>query len=159
MNILVVYESYFGNTEQIARAIYEALSRTQDALGTVRLLNAAGVKPEDLAGVGLLVVGSPTRGFRPTEATVAFLKGIPKGSLRGVRVAAFDTRILLETIDSKALRWMVNTGGYAAKHIASSLQKSGGELVAPPEGFLVTGEEGPLKDGELERAAAWANKL
>jgi flavodoxin len=159
MNILVVYESYFGNTEQIARAIYEALSNTQSSPEDVRLLHAAEARPEDLAGVGLLVVGSPTRGFRPTEATVAFLKSIPKGSLKGVHVAAFDTRILLETIDSKALRWMVNTGGYAAKNIAGSLQKSGGELIAPPEGFLVTGEQGPLKDGELERAAAWANKL
>jgi len=26
----------------------------------------------------------------------------------------------------------------------------------PPEGFLVTGEKGPLKEGELERAADWA---
>jgi hypothetical protein len=37
--------------------------------------------------------------------------------------------------------------------------KKGGELVFPPEGFLVKKSEGPLKDGELERAAEWAKGL
>lgn len=159
MNILVVYESYFGNTEKVARAVYEALSQAHAAQGNVRILHAKDAKPEDVVGVDLLVVGSPTRGFRPTEATVAFLKSIPAGSLKGLRIAAFDTRIELSTIKSKPMRWFVDRGGYAAKHIAESLQERGGELVAQPEGFLVMGEEGPLKDGELERAAAWAKSL
>jgi hypothetical protein len=73
-----------------------------------------------------------------------------------VRVAAFDTRIVLETIDSKALRFLVDKGGYAANTIAKTLEKKGGQLAAPPEGFFVTGEQGPLKDGELEHAADWA---
>ncbi len=63
---------------------------------------------------------------------------------------------MLETIKSKPLRFMVKTGGYAAKHIANTLQTKGGKLVAPPEGFLVSGEEGPLADGELERARNWS---
>jgi flavodoxin len=159
MNILVVYESYFGNTEQIARAITESLNQAQGTDGNVRLVHVGQAKPEALAGVDLLVVGSPTRGFRPTEAKIAFLKGIPSGALNGIRVAAFDTRLEMETIKSKPLRWFINRGGYAAKHIAQSLQESGGGLAAPPEGFLVMGEQGPLKDGELERAAAWAKGL
>lgn len=71
-------------------------------------------------------------------------------------MAALDTRLSAEDIESPALRFIVKTGGYAAKRIANRLQKSGGELVAPPEGFFVEGTEGPLKDGELERAADWA---
>jgi hypothetical protein len=76
-----------------------------------------------------------------------------------VRVAAFDTRIVLETIDSKALRFLVDKGGYAASTIAKTLEKKGGKLTAPPEGFFVTGEQGPLKDGELERAADWVKLI
>lgn len=76
-----------------------------------------------------------------------------------MRVAAFDTRIVLETIDSKALRFLVDKGGYAANTIAKTLEKKGGKPTAPPEGFFVTGEQGPLKDGELERATDWVKLI
>ena len=32
-------------------------------------------------------------------------------------------------------------------------------MVATPEGFIVTDTEGPLREGELERAAEWARGL
>jgi hypothetical protein len=50
-------------------------------------------------------------------------------------------------------------GGYAAPRIARALEKKGGNLAAPPEGFFVEDKEGPLKAGELERAAGWAKEL
>ena len=49
--------------------------------------------------------------------------------------------------------------GYAAPEIARSLERNGGTLLAPPEGFVVLGMEGPLKEGELERAAGWAQGM
>jgi flavodoxin len=150
-NILVIYDSVFGNTEKIAQAIAAAL-------GT-KAMPVSQADAAQLRGLDLLVVGSPTRGLRPTEDIAKLLNGPPKNHLAGVRVAAFDTRIALETIDSKVLRFIVDKGGYAAGTIAKVLEKKGGQLVAPGEGFLVTGEQGPLKDGELERAAAWAGRL
>lgn len=150
MTILVIYDSVFGNTEKIAQSIAAAL-------GTQAIpVNQANA--EQLRGLDLLVVGSPTRGFRPTEGISKLLNGLPKNHLAGVRVAAFDTRIVLETIDSKALRFLVDKGGYAASTIAKMLEKKGGQLAAPGEGFYVTGEQGPLKDGELQRAADWIGK-
>lgn len=71
-------------------------------------------------------------------------------------MAAFDTRICIENIGSFLLTFFVNLFGYAAKPIARWLQKKAGDLVALPEGFVVQGTEGPLKDGELRRAADWA---
>jgi hypothetical protein len=53
----------------------------------------------------------------------------------------------------------VRTFGYAAKPIARSLTKKGGELHLPPEGFYVQGMEGPLVEGELERAEDWARQI
>jgi flavodoxin len=151
MNALVVYDSVFGNTEIVAQSIAAALGAQAFPVGQM----TAG----QLRGLDLLVVGSPTRGFRPTEGIVKFLNGLSKDHLVGLRVAAFDTRIVLETIDSKALRFLVDKGGYAASTIAKTLEKKGGVLAAPPEGFFVTGEQGPLKDGEPERAAEWAGRL
>jgi flavodoxin len=151
MKALVIYDSVFGNTEKIAQAIGAALNSPPLPVGQVTV--------EQLRGLNLLVIGSPTRGFRPTEGISKLLKGLPKNHLAGVRVAAFDTRIVLETINSKALRFLVDKGGYAASTIAKTLEKKGGKLAVAPEGFLVTGEEGPLKDGELERAAMWSEKI
>jgi flavodoxin len=155
MRILVVYDSVFGNTEKIAQAIAEALG----AQGPADILHVSKAAPDRLAQTDLLVVGSPTRGFRPTEAMAALLKAIPSRALKGVRVAAFDTRFKADELDSAGLRFLVKTGGYAAKRIASQLEKAGGILTAPPEGFYIEDTEGPLKAGELERAKGWAAGL
>ena len=52
---------------------------------------------------------------------------------------------------------MLRVLGYAAGRIANRLERKGGHLAAEPEGFIVEDSEGPLKKGELERAAIWAN--
>lgn len=153
MKALVVYDSVFGNTERIARAVGQALGPD------VEVLRVGDVQPEQLAGLGLLLAGSPTRAFRPTPAMTGFLKGIPAQGLRGVRVAAFDTRISIDDPVPGFLRFMIRIFGYAAEPMASRLVRKGGEPAAAPAGFFVEGTEGPLKDGELERAAAWAQGI
>jgi len=155
MKVLIAYDSFFGNTEKIAQAIGSALGSPQD----VATLRVNTVTPEQLTGLELLIVGSPTRGFRPSEATLKFLKSIAPAALKGVRVAAFDTRIATSDIKSPILRFFINFAGYAAKPIAEQLKKKGGDLVVEPEGFYVKASEGPLKDGELERAADWARRV
>jgi len=156
MKALVIYDSVFGNTEQIAQAIGNALGSQED----VEILRVSNVKPEQLTGLKLLIVGSPTRQFRPTAAINNLLKRIPKNGLKGVKVAAFDTRFTMSAIEeSRVLPFFVRLFGYAAKPISDRLKKKGGELIIPPEGFFVEGVEGPLKEGELERAADWAKQI
>jgi flavodoxin len=157
MNAMVVYDSFFGNTEQIARAIANALGGPEED----GIRRVGDVKRQQLTGLDLLIVGSPTRGARPSPAISAFLKGIPRDGLRGVSVAAFDTRVTEEEIASGPgiLRLFVKLLGYAANPIADQLVKRGGALLVSPEGFFVHGREGPLQDGELERAAKWAKTL
>lgn len=155
MRSLVVYDSVFGNTKAIAQSVADALG-SQEAVDLVQAPQAA---PDQLAQADLLVVGSPTRGFRPTEAVAHLLKALPSHALDGVRVAAFDTRFKADELDSAGVRFIVRTGGYAAKRIASQLKRAGGTLTVPPEGFYVEDTEGPLKAGELERARNWATRL
>jgi flavodoxin len=155
MNVLIVYDSVFGNTAQIAQAMGNALE-SKKSVETVRVNE---VNIDKIQGLDVLIVGSPTRGFRPTPAITEFLKTLSQDNLKGVKVAAFDTRFSLNDIESSFVRFIVKTGGYAAKSIANKLKGNGGNLVAPPEGFFVTGEEGPLKEGELERAANWAMQI
>ena len=155
MKVRVVYDSVFGNTKQVAQAIGNALGSQED----VETLLVGDVPPEQLTGLELLVVGSPTRAFRPTGAITRLLRAIPKNGLRGVKVAAFDTRISTAEANSRLLNVMVKLFGYAATPIAERLENKGGEPAVAPEGFFVEGTEGPLKEGELERAAEWARRL
>lgn len=152
MKATVICESSFGNTRAIAEAIAEALD--------AEVLSAGD--PIELDEVDLLVVGAPTHvhgipGERSRKAAVDqggsdgpgvrdWLDDLPHGQ---GHVAAFDTRF-----DKPAF-----LTGSAAKGIAKRLRRHGFELVAEPESFFVLGTEGPLKDGELERAAEWAVAL
>jgi flavodoxin len=155
MKVVILYDSVFGNTERIAQAMGTAL----EPLEEVTLLRVGDAQPEQLMQADLLIAGSPTRGFRPTPATNKLLESIPGHGLKGVKVAAFDTRVLVSEINSRILPIMVRLFGYAAEPIANKLRKKDGELVAPAEGFFVDGKEGPMKGGELERAADWARQL
>lgn len=143
---LIVYDSLHGNTEKIARAIAASLAPS----GDVKVLRAGEANISALESIDFLIVGSPTQGGRPTLAIQDFLNRISEPAVRGISVAAFDTRI--------STRW-VGIFGYAAGKIAGSLKTKSGTLILPPEGFFVKGTEGPLKEGELERAASWAKGI
>jgi flavodoxin len=156
MNSLVLYDSQFGNTGRVAQAIGEALGDT----GQVAVVRVGEANLEQLGGLDLFVVGSPTQRFSPTPAATEFLKSIPAGLLDGIRVAAFDTRFTIENIEKvRVLAFFVRIFGYAAEKIARQLKSKGGIPAAPPEAFYVLDTEGPLRDGELERARTWARTL
>jgi len=154
MKALVVYESFFGNTEAIARAVANGLAARYE----VSVQRVGDVNPEQFKGFDLVAIGSPTRAFQPSEGTKALLKSLPAGALQGIRVAAFDTRMDVKEVNNAFLTFMEKIFGYAAEPIGKKLAKAGGKLVLPPEGFIVKGSEGPLRDGELERAEAWGGK-
>ena len=147
MNTLVVYDTQFENTEAIAKAIADSSEGN--------LVRARDGDVNTLTGVEVLIVGAPTQGGRPTPAIQAFLSGLPANALDGIVVAAFDTRFDPAS-HGFGLRTLMKVIGYAAPKIAKSLIAKGGRQVAPPEGFIVLDKEGPLRDGEIERAAAWA---
>ena len=179
MNALVVFESFFGNTEVVARAIAEALelsahtsARARDqghpqadaeaaepAVDQVRALRVAEWEPYHLEGVDLLVVGSATRKFRPSPGTQAWLAKLAPGQLAGVRVAAFDTRIDETKVGNAFVRFLMRRFGYAAEPIQKRLERAGGTVAGAPAGFIVEDSEGPLREGETDRARAWARTL
>jgi flavodoxin len=151
MKGLVVYDSVFGNTKQVAEAVAAALGYP--------LISISALTPEQLSGNEHLVFGSPTRGFRPTEPMQKFIKELPAGSLKGVQVSTFDTRMDVKEVNNGFLTFMEKIFGYAADPLAKSLVQKGATLRGKPEGYFVHASEGPLWDGELDRAAAWAKAL
>ena len=144
MKTVIIYDSLYGNTERIARAIGEAIP------GEVQVLRVGQVDVSELKTVDLLFVGSPTQGGKATQAIQDFLGQGQVFSLEGTKVAAFDTRL--------TAKW-VRIFGYAAEKIAASVKANGGTLLGPPGGFCVKGRKGPLAEGEVERAAGWAKEI
>jgi len=145
MNALVIYDSEFGNTEQIAAAIANQL----ETQGIVRLLSVDDPAGLNLIGVDLLVVGGPTQAHGTRQPLRDWVERLSPSMLRNVAVATFDTR----------LRWPLFLAGSAADSIAKTFKHHGAELLVPPESFFVEGREGPLAEGELERAGMWAETL
>jgi len=160
MKALVIYESMFGSTEAIARAIADGLRETFD-------VTVADVGTMPLAfGMDLLVVGGPTHAFgmsRPSTREQAAQQGAVRPhavdigireyldcspTLTGMSAAAFDTKV-----DKPFLP------GSAAHRAQRQLRRLGCHIVLPAQSFLVGGTTGPLKVREEERAREWGTAL
>jgi flavodoxin len=152
MKTLVIADSAYGNTIEVARRIADTFALDG------RMMRPSAFGLGDLDGVDLLIIGSPTQGGRPLTTITALIKSLPQERARGLRFAAFDTRVDARK-QAFALRLLVTTIGYAGPKIAKQLKAAGCREVAPPEGFVVEDKEGPLRAGELERAAEWARQL
>jgi hypothetical protein len=160
MKAIVVYESVWGNTAAVARAIAEGLGRDTEAYPTDE------VPPDQLASAGLIVAGSPVFGFSlPTEAIRqnilrsegdassppdlshpslrSWLDALPEGHGHS---AAFETRI-----------WWSPRG--ATGTIEKRLAKVGYPPIAKAQKYVVRDKYGPLRVGELDRARAWGQEL
>jgi flavodoxin I len=144
MKTLVVYDSVPGNTKAIAQSIGDAIP------GEVTVVHVGDATVSGLEAYDLLVVGAPTHGAKPSPDMQEFLNEIQAPALEGIKVASFDTRMTNK---------LITLFGTAAPKIMKVLEAKGGIPVGSAEGFYVTGGEGPLKDGEVERAAAWAQGL
>lgn len=145
MNTLVVFDSQFGNTEKIARRIAETL----EPFGTAHAVRVTEVGPNTLTDVDLLVVGSPTQSWNTTNAIKDFFKHLKPDRAKELLAAAFDTRV-------DKPRFITGSAAYA---MAKQMKHLGLTMLLKPECFLVTGMEGPLAEGEVNRAAAWALAL
>lgn len=154
MNIIIVYDSIYGNTAKIAEAIAAELRGTNN----VTSMTVQDTKDLNLSDVDLLIVGSPTRGFNATPQISEFIAGLTSIPA-SVSAAVFDTRLDLDTVHPLPLRWVMGVGGYASARMASAMQDLGIQMRGTPAGFCVMGAEGPLKEGEIQRAHAWAADL
>ncbi len=157
MKALIVYESLWGNTRRIAEAI-------ADGLGGDTSLVSAATAPETLPeDIDLLVVGGPTHAFsmsRPQTRAEAAKEGAAAAP-QGVRewldaLPRRSTAPRLVTFDTKVGHTRLS--GSAAKSAAKAARAHGLHAEESVD-FFVTGKEGPLEDGELERATEWGRSL
>lgn len=138
---LVLYYTWYGNTERACKAICEGI---KEAGVGVDCRNIKEVKPEDLTPYSLIVFGSPTHADYLPEEVEAFMESLKQINLKGKKGAAFDTRYEDAEIGASTA-----LGTYMKKfgmRIVSS-----GLAVLLPSGLA----RGPLKEGELMRCKAF----
>lgn len=163
MKALVVDESMFGNTNQIARAVADGLRETVE----VQLAAVSDAPLEPDPDVALIVAGGPTHAFsmsRTSTRTDAINRGALEGETEfGLRewmaaLPAGQHTEKLATFDTKVER-MHHVPGSAAKGAAKVAHRHGYASAAKAESFYVHDTDGPLLDGEIDRARAWGRQL
>jgi flavodoxin-like protein len=168
MQVVIVYESMYGNTHVVADAIGAGLEPAADVL----VVPVSKAYPELLHDAALVVVGGPTHVHGMSRATTR--KGAAEAAQKpdsglalepgalgpGLRdwfgtvgrhsamAAAFDTR----------LHGPAAVTGRASKGIARELRRHGFDMAAEPESFIVT-KDNQLVAGETDRARTWGARL
>lgn len=161
---LVVFESMFGNTAAIARAVSKGLEDGGIDVTTLGVHEATGVDP---SGFDLLVVGGPTHAFslsRPTTREDAVRQGAPAAAAEGDGLREWIETLppghdhLLATFDTRVAK-VRHLPKAASGRAARLIRRRGFRLLSRPTGFLVTDVQGDLVDGETDRALAWGRQL
>lgn len=153
--IVLVYDSLFGNTAIIARKLADtARSMGYDLIE----MKVSAIDNQLLKSANYLIIGAPTQSFNASRPMLEFLENVDSEAVVNKKTIIFDTRIALDTIDSKFLRWLVHRGGYAIAPMSKKLKKKGAVILGA-EGFMVTDREGPLAEGEIERAGEWLKEV
>ena len=168
MRAVIVYESMYGNTHQVAEAIGAGLGTAFE----VSVIPVADVSPAALDGADLVVVGGPTH-----------VHGMSRAATRKSAVEAADKPVSPLTVEPGALGpglrdWFGSLGRYSAraaafdtrldapaaftgrasKGVAHALRAHGFDLIAAPESFLVT-KQNLLEPEEADRARDWGAGL
>ena len=139
MKAIVVYDTKFGNTEQVAK-------------GIARVLNADVVRVTDvditkLKEYDIFAFGSPTHTWNISSGMKKLFNKLKGESFKGKKAATFDTK------------YKSRFAGSAAKKIQSKLKKLDFEIIMDPMNFIVIGNEGPLAEGEMEKTTAFSTLI
>jgi flavorubredoxin len=87
---IVVYDSKFGNTEKIAKALSWGMRRNGFRVDCLKVDMADPIK---LADYDLIAIGAPTHTLSISEPMNDFLKKLENVNLQGKDGFAFDTRL------------------------------------------------------------------
>jgi len=153
MKISIIYDSLYGNTEKIAQTIKEVLEKKHE----IDIKNVTEAKLKDFQEKDLVIIGSPTHTGRPSKAMQVLLNMLPKESLKGSKLAVFDTSMATYK-QNFFMKGVIKFFGYSAPRVANILKKKGAEIVSV-QSFFVMNMKGPLKEDEVERAKKWGSGL
>lgn len=145
MNTLILYDSTFGHTGQIALIIAGRLGD----YGTVKLFRIHEAGIPHMENMDMVILGCPTFAQGPSEAMQTFLERLPQGIFQQRSAATFDTcyDVLAQPFDQ------------ASFHLARKVQQKGAILLLPPKSFFVIDREVALEEQDVRDATHWAEQI
>ena len=150
MKSVVVYDSYFGNTELVAKTIQEVFQQSHNS----KLIHISEAYDLDIESYDLIVIGSPTRYYKPTEPIIELVREVKPYP---VKVAFFDTRMDAEG------HWLLgpieNLLGFAADTMVSLVDSGEATMDIEPLGVYVKSTKGPVSKRSIKDIQAWATLL
>ena len=132
---IVIYDTKFGNTEKIAKALVRGMEKGGVKADCVK---ADEADVNRLGEYDFLAFGAPTHAFGISKPMKAFFEKLKSVDLKGKKAFAFDTK------------FKSRLAGSAAKGIEKRLNRFGLIIVKPYTSAIVKGSEGPLAEGMEE---------
>jgi menaquinone-dependent protoporphyrinogen IX oxidase len=152
MKGIIIYDTSFGNTREIAKTLQETLKETgiESDLFKVNEVKKLNAKEYDL-----FICGSPTKFGTMSFAIKFFLGKVKSEDWMDKPFAAFDTENP-ENVEQSRIQ---NKEWSAAEKIALKLKEKNMRQLLPVHKALVLGQKGPLVEGEIDRVKIYAREL
>ncbi len=138
LNVLIVYESKYGNTKLVAETIGEGMKEVEGIDVTIK--NFEEINIHNLNNFDAILIGSPNHYFKQTRAIKNFINQLATTSLKGKSFAVFDTH--LKSIRHRAVENM-------EKQIMKNIPNM--KLITSGLKIRVNGIKGPITEGELPK--------
>jgi flavodoxin len=140
MKACVVFDTRYGNTEKVARALESGLRRSgiQTSCSSVKEATIGSLREYDL-----ICIGGPTHSRTASESMREFLESMASLELSGRRAFAFDTR--RESF----------LAGSAAKYIEGRLRRQGLMMVNPNVSAIIVSYGPERKREEFSNKGEW----
>ncbi|HOO26895.1 MAG TPA: hypothetical protein PLU43_00400, partial [Lachnospiraceae bacterium] len=143
MNVMIVYDSYFGNNEKAARIMSDAITLAHQ----VKAVHIKEMQKRLPKETDLLVIGTPTRVFRPSGPVIRFIKSLDRDFLKDRMVSVYDTRMDVGKLDVPILKVLHTCRGSAAAYMEKKLLAKKAVIIGEPAGFVVCDSVGPFEEG------------
>lgn len=143
INVLVIYQSIYGNTRLIAESLAKGL--TNSGIKT-DLLNFQEINLKNLEKYDLIAIGAPTQNLGVSKEMKVFLKDLLISDCKNKYFFTFDTRNKMFFNNSK---WK-KLENSASKYIESYLIDMNCRIIKERVSAIVEGREGPLIAGTIE---------
>lgn len=147
-NAVIIYDSEFGNTKKIAKALAFGISKHDIPVDCFKVDD---IDIQNLVEYDLLAIGGPTHMLSLSKPMKEFIETLNTVNLNGKKGFCFDTRN-----HSRFNRFDVNS---AAKRIEKKLKRMKVVIIAPRKSAIVEGREGPLDDNMEELFAQYGEEI
>ncbi len=137
---IVIYDSRFGNTEKIARALARGIEKQGVKVDCFKVDE---VDVQKLVEYDFLAIGGPTHMLGMSEPMKEFLENLNSVDISGKKGFCFDTRN-----QSRFNRFDLNS---AAKRIEKKMKRMRVKMIKPRKSVMVEGREGPLEEAAQEK--------